>query len=620
MAGNKEKLRQACDNCRFRKVKCNRGRPCNNCDAGALDCQYLHTIQRKGARRGQGRRQSQLRRGLAGFDEGLLRIITPDTHAALRHPSNSSPDSVGSSHHRPQSLPEQTYQPPASASTSASPPTDSHSTSENVTPQPTLFGNSTSSLDDLLEDAAGYSRRLSLSLFAHIQIFLKYLFPIMPAVDGDDLLADAIRLDELPPSRYALIVSLCAITRIQLRMDSPQSCPGEGPGAHLPLEPQLTGEMLIGLAENSLRQYSVIDDTSLDSILSSFFLFASYGNLDNARHAWFYLNQSISLAQSLDLTRESGYTGLPENERERRRRLFWLLFVTERTFALQHRRGVQLRSSIVKPQVVDSNCPAVMHDFLNHIRLFELLPCSLYEWQPQGDQQPDDLTLTHEINNKLCSISADRSVIESQRFDTLITQQWLRVSMWRLAFGKKPSSAYNRGLLLPLSVPIDAGKMIVTALDSVGSKSKDCHGIGMEQKLFDVGISLVDSALLPSWSHSSFEIGPRNLLHAVIRALSEVNGRPSYLLPMLLKHSVGVMDFADPTAHIDIQWDMPQERDNLEQAQVVEEIPEQVEETIECMSWAMEDDLGLFDLGTPALTPLCEVTTTSGTGFDQEVM
>ncbi|KAK7417646.1 hypothetical protein QQX98_004467 [Neonectria punicea] len=310
MAGNREKLRQACDNCRFRKVKCNRGRPCNNCDAGALQCQYLHTIQRKGARKGQGRRQSQLRRGLAGFDEDLIRVITPDTNTPFRSTSNSnsSPGSISSSDQPPQSLPDRQPQ------HSASPPANSQSPSQHVTPQPGIFDNAASSLDDLLVDAAGYSRRLSLSLFAHIQVFLKYLFPIMPAVDGDDLLADAIRLDELPPSRYALIISLCAVTRIQLRMDSAQNGGGEGPGAHLPLEPQLTGEMLISLAENSLRQYNVIDDTSLDSILASFFLFASYGNLDNARYAWFYLNQSISLAQSLDLTRESGYTGLPENE------------------------------------------------------------------------------------------------------------------------------------------------------------------------------------------------------------------------------------------------------------------------------------------------------------------
>lgn len=139
-----------------------------------------------------------------------------------------------------------------------------------------------------------------------------------------------------------------------------------------------------------------------------------------------------------------------------------------------------LRSTVTKPQVVDSDCPVVMNDFINHIRLFESLPWSLYEWQPESDNhQLKDLALVHTINGKLCSIQADQSVIESQRFDTLITQQWLRISMWRLAFGKKPSSSYKFGLLLPPGLPMDAGKMIMSALSSVASRSKDCHGIGM---------------------------------------------------------------------------------------------------------------------------------------------
>lgn len=155
-----------------------------------------------------------------------------------------------------------------------------------------------------------------------------------------------------------------------------------------------------------------------------------------------------------------------------------------RTFALQHRRSVMLRSTVNKPQIVDSNCPVVMHDFINHIRLFESLPYSLYEWQPEGDDgRFEDLKLVHGINDKLCSVQPDQSIIESQRFDTLITQQWLRVSMWRIAFGQNPSSASGFGILLPPALPMDAGKIIMSALSSVGTKSKDCHGIGMVSEI-----------------------------------------------------------------------------------------------------------------------------------------
>ncbi|KAI8671891.1 Fungal-trans domain-containing protein [Fusarium keratoplasticum] len=54
------------------------------------------------------------------------------------------------------------------------------------------------SSNELLLDAAGYSRRLSLALAAHIEVFLKHLFPIMPVVNGEEILSDAIWLEELP--------------------------------------------------------------------------------------------------------------------------------------------------------------------------------------------------------------------------------------------------------------------------------------------------------------------------------------------------------------------------------------------------------------------------------------
>jgi hypothetical protein len=140
-----------------------------------------------------------------------------------------------------------------------------------------------------------------------------------------------------------------------------------------------------------------------------------------------------------------------------------------------------LRNRVAKPQIVDSECPTVMHDFVNHIHLFDLLPYSLYEWHPEseGGQQPGDNSLTSTIHGKLCALQPENSIIESQRFDTLVTQQWLRVSMWRLAFGKKPLFAHSRGLLMPLGIPLDAGKVVMRALDSAGQTSKDCHGIGM---------------------------------------------------------------------------------------------------------------------------------------------
>ncbi|KAF4945115.1 hypothetical protein FSARC_14508 [Fusarium sarcochroum] len=598
MSDTPAKRGQVCDNCRFRKVKCDRGSPCANCRVGDYTCQYRHSIRRKGPKQGQGRRQTQLRQGLSSFNASQFQVLTTEAPPGSGIPSDSEAVEAGPAQVNP-SFP--TLNP--IHLNSFAPEHESPST--------------TTSNESILDDA-DLCRRMSLSLVAHVQLFQRFLFPIMPVVD-DEILADAARLEELPPSRYALILAICATTRMQLRMDNRvQDCENEL-SAQIPSEPRLTGDILVNLAENLLRQYSLIDDTTLDSVLVSFFLFASYGNLNDPRHAWFYLNQSITLAQSLDLTRESGYHGLPDEEREKRRRVFWLLFVTERTFALQHRRSVMLRSTVTKPQIVDSNCPVVMHDFINHIRLFESLPYSLYEWQPEGDDQRfDDLKLVHTINDKLCSVQPHQSLIESQRFDTLITQQWLRVSMWRIAFGQNPSSASNFGLLLPPALPMDAGKIIMSALGSVGTKSKDCHGIGMEQKLFDVGMSLADTAQLPGRTYSSLVNGPRDLLSVVINALSTVRGAQSHLLPNLLKHSETLFALADPNAHIDSIWEMPGVY-NQERGAVIEDISEGNEEVVDSLVWVPDNNLDLLDLSTPVATSTWEDSAISCEQFDPNI-
>ncbi|KAH0523429.1 hypothetical protein TsFJ059_008436 [Trichoderma semiorbis] len=558
---------QVCDNCRFRKMKCDRGLPCSNCVVSSIPCRYLHTLRRKGPRGGKGRRLSQIRQGLTEPDKNHFEVSTPSTQIQF----NALEDSNRS---RPAS-----QQNPLLALATASGTATEHD-----------------------------KQRLSVALAAHVQVFMKHLFPIMPVVNDRELLTDSLRLDELSPSRYAFLLSLCAATRIQLKLDNAEEYDETSVGINTSLDSPLTGEALLTAAEQARLQFNVVDDLSLDTLLTSFFLFAGYGNLEKHTHAWFYLNQAISLALSIGLHSESAYSNLEESEREIRRRIFWLLFVTERTYALQHRRPVMLRNTISKPQIVDSDCPIVMHDFVNHVRLFELLPCSLYEWQPHTDGcQPQGVALSHAISNKLSAVQPAESVMESQRFDTLVTQQWLRVSMWRLAFGTKPNLVYGQGLMPALGLPFEAGKSIMKALGSVSQSSKDCHGIAIEQKLFDIGMSLADASMSAS-PMPSFEFGPQDVLCSVVKFLARIRGCQSNLLPKLLKHSEMILGFSNPIASIDIHWPALLEEPSGGVAENVGDLAGQGDESSSSTgSWQDTCDLTMLESGAASFMALgCE--------------
>lgn len=78
------------------------------------------------------------------------------------------------------------------------------------------------------------------------------------------------------------------------------------------------------------QEFDILDYPDCTTLLTSFFLFAAYGNLNKPQHALFYLHQAISFAFMLGLHDENTYAGLLHPEAEQRRRIYWLLFITER--------------------------------------------------------------------------------------------------------------------------------------------------------------------------------------------------------------------------------------------------------------------------------------------------
>ena len=179
-----------------------------------------------------------------------------------------------------------------------------------------------------------YARRLtSPILLAHVNVYLKYLFPIMPVVRREALQRDSHHPNHLSPQRYAFLAALCAATHIQLKLDGGTSSTSDSntaPAVDVDGHRLMSGEELLAEAVRARNECKVVDDMNVESLLTSFFLFACYGNLNKQRQAWFYLCQTTSMAFELGLHRESTYAGLSAEEAEEKRRVFWLLFVTER--------------------------------------------------------------------------------------------------------------------------------------------------------------------------------------------------------------------------------------------------------------------------------------------------
>lgn len=168
-------------------------------------------------------------------------------------------------------------------------------------------------------------------LLAHVNIYLKYLYPIMPVIRPEQVLNDSREPEKLTPKRYAFMAALCAATHVQLKLDGADAQTDTSSGHALSDgRSAMSGEELLAEAVNARKECDITEKVDIEALLTSFFLFAAYGNLDKQDQAWFYLSQSTAMAHTLGLHRESTYSEFDPTEAEERRRVFWLLFVTER--------------------------------------------------------------------------------------------------------------------------------------------------------------------------------------------------------------------------------------------------------------------------------------------------
>ncbi|KAJ5266593.1 hypothetical protein N7478_009401 [Penicillium angulare] len=533
---SKPSHKQACDNCRRRKIKCSRDLPCDKCQRLLLSCSYSDVLRRKGPK------------------FRTLYPIAPIYPLSARGDTPPDQQLYGTNDGYRLSSPASPAFPVYDASFRKTDIADAFS----QLPQAELAsGSSPDSTDVLTVDSSVYGpppprtcRLPPQILLAHVNVYLKYLFPIMPVVRGDRLRLDSHCPEQLSSARYAFLASLCAATHIQLKLDGAnpvpvpdtvrlQSC---GDGRAL-----ISGEKLLEEAVRARGECDVVEDISVENLLTSFFLFASYGNLDRQSHAWFYFCQAMSMAFALGLNREATYADFQVEEAEERRRVFWLLFITERGYALQQSKPVMLRSSIHKPQVLCAEDPILAYGFINLINIFENLTPDLYDWFSAGGGEGIlERPPTSGILSSLCKPISLEGVLEIQQVDILITQQWLQAMMWKLSMNHGTQPGLKDDAVLPFHLPVLVGKAVMGVIGTASQGSVDAHGIGMEQKLFDMGVSVADvtRSLGPKNVHRLAEstVDPRELLWGILNTLSQIRGSPSYLFPSLLERCKTIIE------------------------------------------------------------------------------
>ncbi|KAH6689632.1 RING-3 [Plectosphaerella plurivora] len=462
------KVQQACDACHTRKVRCNGNKPCSNC-LNPVDCTYLAVHKKTGPKGPRHVRRQQFRQS-----------PIPATK------SRPSPGSEGRGRYPPSPA---TGTPLAAANCQSSPAAAWPPEGDDFNFRP--------------------SPRVSCRVVQWcLDAYFTHKYPLTPILDRDQAWLWSVPTS---PEKYSLVTACCAVVAL-----SPEILPP--PQSHELIVP--SADFLISECIRARKHSDLAGSPSLTHTQTSFFLYAAFFCKDKDNAAWFYLREAITILQTLRLEEEATYPTLDPVLAKYARRMFWVLYVTERAYSLQRNRPTTLQETLDLPDFGPLGSDTeILPGFLGLISLFRHLDSDLIAaWNSATRSTSADLiTLQNRLDQTLPGVAGYSPV---QQADLLMSRQWLKMIVWKLCVSQSTLSATEgsenaMSLLYPAAIARD----VVVASRLVSTEAFEANGIGILEKVFDVGCSLADVLLLvpDSGRGSAMHVGPLDTLMEIVR-------------------------------------------------------------------------------------------------------
>ncbi|KAI9813382.1 MAG: hypothetical protein M1826_002501 [Phylliscum demangeonii] len=468
--------RRACDACHRRKIRCEGKKPCKQCLPLSLICTFDAIPQRKGPK-------GPKARVISGIRE-------EQQHATLAEVHSLSP-----------------FAPPTAGRVnrlSLRPP---------WAPTPGLLS------PDLVAGCTDF-------FFAH-------LYPTMPILQRQRFHAQHVVTMDASLESYCLVGSLCAFMMIQPGMELADMARSDAP---LPPNGLAAGRTMVDEVLRVRKGFDYVASPSVATVMTSFFLFACYFGLDQHKTAWFYLRESTTCAQMLDMHDENTYHSGDVVECIRRRRLFWLLFVTERAYALQRHHPLTLGDTIGMSTVdEDPSEKMELSGFIHLVNLFKPFDEVFVGLWNKTRSDCSTLWLAQLQSRLANALPLNLDSTESQAADLLTSQQWLRTMVWQLSITNGYLSSTATDTSMTFQFPVKIARDLVSVTSRLSQQSMEVHGIGLIEKLFDVACTLSDVMVCVPMESSALEVGPRDYLNHFLTTMSTLRGGQSRFVPPLLE-------------------------------------------------------------------------------------
>ncbi|KAF2790916.1 hypothetical protein K505DRAFT_250117 [Melanomma pulvis-pyrius CBS 109.77] len=429
-----KRVAKACDACKLRKVKCNGQERCQQCSHLGLRCVY--TVSAK----------QRVQYGKRGHLISEYKNKTANVVAAAPPILPASPSSVG---------------------------------------YPSPYGQ-LAERDPLSPGVARipYSQSFFLDL---IPEYMEGVYPVQPVITENELrqYIQAMEFDqEIQSFMYAFAACTLNLT-----------CYGDKRTE----EVLQTIEILMNRSIETLRPPLANFRSSVMRAMQSMFIHNCLMSMQASDAAFHYMRDSISAIQLLRIDSADIMAPLPPHERSRRQRLYWQAYIHERFVAILDYRQAILPPLDNLPED-DPTIPLSVHEGFNQIiKLFRLLDSEFLKNWLGSQNQASSVTCAW-VEAKSRELEGDEDLNSTalsmmQRADLVITREWLRTIVWRLAMSQALLSSRTSKECLSLLFPVRLSKSLRQQVASMSREDIEVHGSSIVQKLFEITDTIVDVLL-----------------------------------------------------------------------------------------------------------------------------
>lgn len=291
-------------------------------------------------------------------------------------------------------------------------------------------------------------------------------YGIWPVVDVEALIAHSTtHIDDA--EAYALATAICAAVVSQFSVVPRPGGPTQG-------FYDVSSSGFESEAKMAREEADHMENVSLNSILSSFFLHVYCANVGRMNASTVFLGEAIFKAHIMDLHKASYYLHLSPERTQHSLRIYWLLFITERAHSIQHDVPTTLKRASGLPHLQDSQDGSVAPAFIQLCKLFHILDTTI---------SADPATARNALTEAQRQLSRDESAIslenELQRADISVTQQWMRIFLWQHALNVTSISSVNASEEFSFSFPAKVAQNVLGNLSTLSQQSIEAHGPGM---------------------------------------------------------------------------------------------------------------------------------------------